>query len=571
MVRLNPLPHLIDMPMSLGDHLHELRKRLMVPIAVLVVGFLAGFAYNKELKVVYVQPLIHAIHILGPEQARALGLDSGDGRVHATPLVSEAKAEAGKPLPGDGGPALEAALNNPAALAVDGAGNVYIADQFHSRIRKIDKATGVVTTVAGTAMAGFSGDGGPAIEAQLDCPGAVSVDAAGNLYIADTNNQRIRKVDAATGIISTVAGSGAGAARNPARVLVSMNLSESAMVSMSVSFYAALVVAIPFLVYQIWRFVSVGLLHKERQLAFLFVPAGILFFYAGAVLGYFWGLPYYFAWLLEWSAGDPTLKEQMVPQAIYQASFTMMTVCFGLMMDIPWLVMILVRLGFVTTAKLAKMRKFVILINTVIASLVTPPDGTSMIVMMIPLQMLFEGGLLASRLMMWYNARHAPVAAAAQQFPPPAPAAWDAPGATVPRSAYDHGAAQAANVSGHHDVHVDEEHHHAITGEVPPEASRSEDDHHFGRDHDESSHAQEALGDEIVPADTLSDPPADPPVTAAEPLADAPVAAPETTAEPVADAPVLPTAAPETTPEAPAKGPGKLDAGTTDKEPGDGR
>ncbi len=557
MVRLNPLPHLIDMPMSLGDHLHELRKRLMVPIAVLVVGFLAAFAYNKELKVAYAQPLLHAIRILGPERAQALGLDARVGFVHAAPLVGPSKPEAGTSFQGDGGPALAAAFNHPNAVVVDGAGNLFIADQYHSCIRRVDKATGAVTTVAGTAKAGFAGDGGLATAAELDCPGGISVDIAGNLYIADTNNQRIRKVDVATGIITTVAGSGAGIEPNPTSVFTSTGLGDSAMVSMSVSFYASLALAIPFLVYQIWRFVSVGLLHKERQLAFLFVPAGIMFFYAGAVLGYFWGLPYYFAWLLEWSAGDPTLKEQMVPPAIYQASFTMMTVCFGLMMDIPWLVMILVRLGFVSTAKLAKMRKFVILINTVIASLVTPPDGTSMIVMMIPLQLLFEGGLLASRLMMWYNARHAPVAAAAQQFPPPAPAAWDAPGATVPRSDYDHGAVQAANPTGHHDVHADEEHHHAITGEVPPEASRSEDDHHFGRDHDETSHTQEALGDEIVPADVLRDPPADPPVTAAQPVVETPAA---------------PATAPETTPETPADGHSpKPDAGAPVKEPGDGR
>ncbi len=559
-MRLNPLPHLVDMPMSLGDHLHELRRRLMVPIAVLVVGFLAAFAYNKELKVVYAQPLLHAIRILGPEHARDLGLDSSSYLVRAKPLTGQPKPAEGKSFPGDGGPALEAALDHPTAVAVDAAGNLFIADQFHSCIRKVDKATGAITTVAGTATAGFSGDGGPATAAELDCPGWVSVDAAGDLFIADTNNQRIRKVDAATGVITTVAGNGAGIERNPASIFTSTGLGESAMVSMSVSFYAALALTIPFLVYQIWRFVSVGLLQNERQLAFLFVPAGIIFFYTGAVLGYFWGLPYYFAWLLEWSAADPTLKEQMVPPTVYQSSFTMMTVCFGLMMDIPWLVMILVRLGFVTTAKLARMRKFVILINTVIASLVTPPDGTSMIVMMIPLQLLFEGGLLASRAMMWYNARHAPPAAAAPQFPPPAPAAWDAPGATVPRGAYDHGAVQAPATNDPQGAQVDEEHHHTVTGEVPAGPSRSEDDHHFGRDHDEASHPAEPLGDEVVPADALRDPPVDPPAPAAE-----------SSAAPAAQAPPAPHVVTGSGPDtgAAAEQPGP-DAGTPPKEPGDG-
>ena len=105
---------------------------------------------------------------------------------------------------GDGGPAVEAQLYFPAGMAVDEAGNVYIADGNH-RIRKVDASTGIISTVAGTGTAGFSGDGGPAVEARLDEPHGVALDSAGNLYIADTNNNRIRKVDAA-GVITTVAG-----------------------------------------------------------------------------------------------------------------------------------------------------------------------------------------------------------------------------------------------------------------------------------------------------------------------------------------------------------------------------
>ncbi len=393
-----------DMPMSLGDHLHELRKRLMLPVAMLAVFFLAAFAFNKDLKVIYVQPLLHAIHILGPERARHLGLVPDDGQILPTPLKPLPDAAKKTGFPGDGGQAVEARLNHPSSVAVDGTGNLFVVDQFHSAVRRIDAATGVITTVAGSDKPGFSGDGGPATKATLDCPSGIAVDGVGNLYIADTNNQRIRKVTAATGIITTIAGNGEGVERHPARILTGQTLTESAMVSMSVSFYAALLLTIPVLVYQIWRFVSVGLMRKERQLAFLFVPAGIIFFYLGTVCGYFWGLPYYFAWLLEWTADDLTIKQQLVPQAIYQSSFTMMTVCFGLLMDIPWLIMVLVRVGFVTPDKLAKYRKFILLVNTVIAGLITPPDGTSMIIMMIPLQMLFELGLLLSRGMLAYNA-----------------------------------------------------------------------------------------------------------------------------------------------------------------------
>ena len=107
---------------------------------------------------------------------------------------------------GDGGPATAARLNYPIGVAVDGAGNLFIADLNNHRIRKVDSA-GVITTVAGTGRYGFSGDGGAGTEARLQSPYGVAVDGAGNLFIADAGNERIRKVDSA-GVITTVAGTG---------------------------------------------------------------------------------------------------------------------------------------------------------------------------------------------------------------------------------------------------------------------------------------------------------------------------------------------------------------------------
>ena len=107
---------------------------------------------------------------------------------------------------GDGGPAVDARLSRPTGVTVDAAGNLYIADSGNHRIRRVDPS-GIITTIAGTGEEGFSGDSGPATEAQLRCPSRVATDGSGNLYIADRCNARIRKVDPA-GIITTVAGTG---------------------------------------------------------------------------------------------------------------------------------------------------------------------------------------------------------------------------------------------------------------------------------------------------------------------------------------------------------------------------
>jgi sugar lactone lactonase YvrE len=137
------------------------------------------------------------------------GLDGGDfkiWKVDAKGMVSTAAGNGVKSFSGDGGPAAAAQLNTPGGVVFDASGNLYFSDSLNHRVRKI-ALDGTITTVAGNALPGFSGDGGKAIDAQLKMPTGLAFDAAGNLYIADTGNNRVREV-LANGTIGTLAGNG---------------------------------------------------------------------------------------------------------------------------------------------------------------------------------------------------------------------------------------------------------------------------------------------------------------------------------------------------------------------------
>lgn len=127
-------------------------------------------------------------------------------KVSAAGVITTIAGNGSAGFAGDGGPDTTAELNGPAGLAVDSAGNLHIADAHGNRVRKITPA-GIIVTEAGNGVPGFSGDGGPALTASLINPHAVALDAAGNLYIADNGNYRIREVTT-DGPIHTVAGNG---------------------------------------------------------------------------------------------------------------------------------------------------------------------------------------------------------------------------------------------------------------------------------------------------------------------------------------------------------------------------
>jgi hypothetical protein len=142
------------------------------------------------------------------QQGDILLADNNNNRIRkVTPggIITTVAGSAVQGYEGDGGPAAAAALYYPVYALSDNAGNLFIVDQFNHAIRKVD-SSGIITTVAGTGVPGFSGDGGPGVNAALNSPTTVALNAAGDLFIADQNNNRIRKLS--NGIITTVAGTG---------------------------------------------------------------------------------------------------------------------------------------------------------------------------------------------------------------------------------------------------------------------------------------------------------------------------------------------------------------------------
>jgi len=257
------LPDIFDLPMSLGDHLHELRRRLIVPIVAFVLLFMLGFAIDNQLKSFLIQPLLRAVDLVGIETATKVGLDPARGE----------------------------------------------------------------------------------------------------------------------------------------RMLTVFGVGESVMLSMNVAFVFAIALTIPIFLYQVWAFVATGLKVKERALGLLFVPAGVACFYIGLVIAYFWGLPLLQAWLISWTAGDPLVYRMELRSVSYFTDFLQFGIAIGLIFDIPWLVVVLVRVGLVTPQWLAKRRRFIVLGNIVLAAGLTPTaDATTLFITFVPMQILFELGLLVSRL-----------------------------------------------------------------------------------------------------------------------------------------------------------------------------
>lgn len=146
-----------------------------------------------------------ALYITTVGSHRVLRLDRQTG------LVTSVAGNGRKGYSGDGGPATQASLNEPYEVRFDSHGNMLILDMKNHAIRRVDKQTGTITTLAGDGVAGDRGDGGPARQARFRAPHSITLDNKDNLYVSDLSNHRVRRIDAASGRIETIVGNGKGA------------------------------------------------------------------------------------------------------------------------------------------------------------------------------------------------------------------------------------------------------------------------------------------------------------------------------------------------------------------------
>jgi DNA-binding beta-propeller fold protein YncE len=146
-----------------------------------------------------------ALYITTVGSHRILRLDRQSGQV--TSVAGNGR----KGHSGDGGPATQASLYEPYEVRFDSHGNMFIVDMKNHAIRRVDKKTGTITTVAGDGVAGDRGDGGPAQQARIRAPHSLTIDDQDNLYVSDLSNHRVRRIDAATGRIESIVGNGKGA------------------------------------------------------------------------------------------------------------------------------------------------------------------------------------------------------------------------------------------------------------------------------------------------------------------------------------------------------------------------
>ncbi|MFM5917839.1 MAG: twin-arginine translocase subunit TatC [Novosphingobium sp.] len=199
--------------------------------------------------------------------------------------------------------------------------------------------------------------------------------------------------------------------------LVYTKLYEAFFVELKVALFAAFFISFPVIANQLWAFIAPGLYAKEKKAFLPFLIATPVLFTLGASMAYFFVMPTAFKWLLDFQGQKGGLNIEALPAAgDYLGLVMQFIMAFGISFLLPVLLLLLNRAGIVSRAKLVSLRRYVIVVLTAVAAVITPPDLLSQIMLMVPLLVLFEGSLL----IMWLGERKEAKAAAVQQAQPPA-------------------------------------------------------------------------------------------------------------------------------------------------------
>ena len=181
----------------------------------------------------------------------------------------------------------------------------------------------------------------------------------------------------------------------PGQQMIATEVASSLLTPFKLTFFVALFIAMPIILYQVWAFVAPGLYKKEKHFAFPLLASSILLFYAGVAFAYFVVFPLVFAFF---TAVTPEGVEMMTDISSYLDFITTIVLAFGLAFEVPIATVLIVWTGLTTTAKLGKARPYVFLLAFVVGMLLTPPDVISQTLLAVPVYLLFEIGIIMSRI-----------------------------------------------------------------------------------------------------------------------------------------------------------------------------
>jgi sec-independent protein translocase protein TatC len=180
-------------------------------------------------------------------------------------------------------------------------------------------------------------------------------------------------------------------------MLISTSITAPFTTPLKLSFIAALVVAMPYILYELWAFVAPGLYRHEKSFAVPLLVSSVILFYAGIAFAYYLVFPLIFGFFVNTT---PHGVQMMADISIYMNFVLMLLFAFGIAFEVPVAVVLLVLMGLVPLEKLTRIRGYVLIAVFVIAAIFTPPDAISQTVMAVPMYLLYEGGILFSRLML---------------------------------------------------------------------------------------------------------------------------------------------------------------------------